>query len=120
MLLSPKELALALAEIADNKKARDIRVLEITDLTVLADYFVLCSGTSTTHVKTLAGEMDFVLKERGVAPHHIEGRDAGNWMLLDYGSVVVHVFLPETRAFYDLERLWADAKTLDLEGLGVE
>jgi ribosome-associated protein len=113
MRLSPKELALALADIADSKKARDIRVLEITDLTVLADYFVLCSATSTTHVRTLAAEMEFVLKERGVAPRHTEGRDAGNWLLLDYGSVAAHIFLPDTRAFYDLERLWGDAKIVD-------
>lgn len=111
--MTPKELAVKLAHIADDKKARGIKVLEITDLTVIADYFVICSGTSTTHVKTLSDEMEFVLKQQGTAPHHIEGHASGSWLLLDYGSVVVHVFLEETRAFYALERLWADAKSIE-------
>ena len=111
--MSPKELALALAEIAENKKALDVKILKITELTVLTDYFVICSGGSTTHVKTLAEEMEFRLKQRGVSPGHVEGRGAGNWLLLDYGGVVAHVFLQETRDFYGLERLWADAEAVE-------
>ena len=111
--MTPKELAAALAEIADSKKAYDIKILKIDQLTVLADYFVICSGTSTTHVKTLAEEMEFVLKRRGVSPGHVEGRESGNWLLLDYGGVVAHVFMPETRAFYGLERLWADGEIVE-------
>jgi len=109
----PKELAIQLAEIADDRKALDIKILQIDQLTVLADYFVICSGSSTTHVKTLAEEMEFRLKERGILPGHIEGRGAGNWLLLDYGGVVAHVFLQETREFYGLERLWSDAQSIE-------
>ena len=111
--MTPRELAAALAEIAENKKALDIRILKIYELTVLADFFVICSGTSTTHVKTLAEEMEFALKKRGVPPNHVEGRESGNWLLLDYGGVVAHVFQEETRTFYGLERLWGDAEQIE-------
>ena len=111
--MTPKELAVALAEIAGNKKALDIKILKIDALTVLADYFVICSGSSTTHVKTLAEEMEFQLGRRGVRAR-VEGRGAGNWLLLDYGGVVVHVFLQETREFYGLERLWGDAEIVEV------
>ena len=110
--MTPKELALALARIADAKKAIDIKILRIDELTVLADYFVICSGTSTTHVKTLAEEVEFQLKQRGVSPGHVEGRESGNWLLLDYGGVVAHIFMRETRDFYGLERLWADGEII--------
>ena len=111
--MTPREIAVALAEIAGNKKALDVKILKIDELTVLADYFVICSGTSTTHVGTLAGEMELQLKQRGVAPNHTEGRESGSWLLLDYGSVVAHIFMPETRAFYGLERLWGDAEVVE-------
>ena len=115
MPLTPKELAFALAEIAKNKKAHDIKILKIEDLTVLSDYFVICSGTSTTHVKTLAEEMEFQLKQRDIPPNHVEGRESGNWLLIDYGGVVAHVFLQETREFYSLERMWGDAELVAFE-----
>lgn len=114
--MSPKDLALTLARIADNKKGEDVRVLEVTDLTTLADYFVICTGTSTTHLKTLSGEMELGMKDKGVVPHHTEGRESGNWLLLDYGCVIVHLFLRDTRAFYSLEHLWADAKEVAFGG----
>jgi ribosome-associated protein len=110
--LTPKEIALTLAKIADAKKAEDIRVMEVADLTVLADYFVVCTGTSAVHLRTLAEEMEQGLKERGVLPHHIEGQRAGNWLLMDYAGVVAHLFLRDTRNFYALERLWSDAATV--------
>ena len=110
--MTPEELARALADIAEDKKALDVKILKIDELTVIADYFVICSGTSTTHVKTLAEEMEFKLKQKGVFPRGVEGRESGNWLLLDYGGVVAHVFLQETRAFYGLERLWADGVVL--------
>ncbi|MDR0325398.1 MAG: ribosome silencing factor [Oscillospiraceae bacterium] len=108
--MEPKELAKNAARILSDKKAADIRVLEVTDLTVLADYFIIATGTSSTHLKTLADEVEFMLKKQGVAPGHIEGRGGGNWLLLDYGSVVVHVLLQDAREFYSIERLWSDAK----------
>jgi len=107
------ELALALAGAAEDKKAVDIKVLKIDSLTVLSDYFVICSGSSSTHIKTLAEEMEHRLEQMGVSPRGIEGRESGNWLLLDFGSVVAHVFMPETRAFYGLEHLWADGEIVD-------
>ncbi len=109
MQSTPKEIALFLAQTADGKKARDITVLEVTDLTVLADYFVIVTGTSNTHIKTLSQEIEHVMKERGAPPHHVEGYLSGNWVLLDFGCVIVHIFAAETREFYALERMWSDA-----------
>lgn len=92
-----------------SKKAKDIRVLKVEDLTVLTDYFVIGTGSSATQVKALADEVEYQLGQAGVKPLRREGMDARNWILLDYGTVIVHVFYPETRDFYDLEHLWADA-----------
>ena len=112
--MTPKEMALVLAETLDSKKGQDIKVLETGALTTLADYFVICTATSTTQVKALADECEKVMKERGEAPHHIEGHRGGTWVLLDFGCVVVHVFTNETREFYDLERLWNDAQQVPM------
>ncbi len=108
--MTPKEIADKVAKIMDDKLATDISVLEITDLTILADYFCICTATSSTHIKALADEIEFKFKREGIAPHHIEGYMSGAWVLLDYGSVIVHLFTEETREFYSLEKLWADAK----------
>ena len=112
MELSPRELALKAAQILSEKKASDIEILEIGDLTVLAEYFVICTGTSSTQVRSLAEELR--LSELGIEPHHIEGHRSTSWVLLDYSSVVVHVFYKESREFYRLEHMWADAKRLDV------
>ena len=79
-------------------------------------YFVIVSGTSNTHVKALADEVEYELTQQGVEPHHIEGRATG-WILLDYSSVLVHVFTGESREYYNLERLWQDAKTIDISDI---
>lgn len=99
----------------DNKKAMDIKSLEITDLTVVADYFVIATGTSGTHIRALADEVEDTLTKMGVEPNHIEGKTTG-WILLDYGTVVVHLFTPDQRELYSLEHLWGDAKEVDLSG----
>lgn len=109
------ELAAVAARAMDSKKAKDIRVLKVEDLTVLADYFVICTGSSATQVKALADEVEYQLGQAGVKPLRREGMDARNWILLDYGTVIVHVFYPETRDFYDLEHLWADATPVEIE-----
>lgn len=111
--MTPNELAKETAKILDNKKADEISVLEITDISSLADYFVLASGTSSTHVKALADELEFQLKQAGISPHHIEGYRSNSWILLDYDTVIVHIFTPEARQFYDLDRLWQDGKEID-------
>ncbi|MEG0178823.1 MAG: ribosome silencing factor [Oscillospiraceae bacterium] len=104
------ELSLAIAKILDNKKATRVKVLKVHDLTVIADYFVIASGTSSTHVKSLADEVEFSVKEQGTVPLRTEGFSTQNWFILDYGQVIVHVFSPEARDFYDLEHLWADGE----------
>ncbi len=115
--------ALKILEIAvkalDSKKAKDIEAIKIGDLTIIADYFIIASATSSTQVKALADEVEFKLSEAGIEPDHIEGRATG-WILLDYGSVVVHVFYEETRRFYDLERHWSDGQHLDISDMLIE
>ncbi len=108
--MEPKELAKKIAQILSGKKAADIRLLEVTDLTALADFFVIATGTSPTHLKTLAEEVEYILKKQDVFPRHIEGRSGGSWTLIDYGAVVVHVLQKDAREFYSIERLWADAR----------
>ena len=109
------QLATAIAKVLDKKKASDVKVLKVRDLTVLTDYFVIATGTSSTHVKSLAEEVEFQLGEQGVKPLRTEGYDSKNWILLDFGTVIVHVFYPEARSFYDLEHLWADAEPGDVK-----
>lgn len=97
-------------EILESKKARDIDIIDISEISVLADYFIICSGTSTTHIRTLADETEQKMNEAGYNQLHKEGYDNARWVLLDYGEVVVHIFHEEDRNFYNLERLWADGK----------
>ena len=104
------------AKALDDKKAINICAVKISELTVLTDYFLIANGTSSTHVRSLAEEVEEKLKEAGVQPIGIEGRATG-WVLLDYGSVVVHVFTPEARDTYGLEHLWADGEKYDVKAL---
>lgn len=97
----------------DSKKGENIEVIEITDLTVIADYFVIATGTSNTQVKALADEVEYQFDQKGLAPHHIEGRNTP-WVCLDYNSVVIHIFYKDQRDFYQLERLWEDGKKIDI------
>lgn len=99
----------------DSKLAHDIEVIEIEKLTSLADYFVIASGKSSTQVRALADEVEFKLKESGILPQRIEGYSSRSWILLDYSTVVVHVFTEEMREFYSLEKLWADGKKIEIE-----
>lgn len=110
--MESKELAIELARALDSKKGRDIKIIRVYDLTTVTDYFVIASGTSTTQVAALADEADFQLGRKGVQVLHTEGHDGKRWILLDYGSVIVHVFTEEAHAFYDLEHLWADGEVL--------
>jgi len=114
---SPKELAEAIIGVLDSKKAKGIKLLYVENQTVLADYFIICGGTSNTQIRALANEVEFKIGERGVFPGHIEGLDDGTWVLLDYASVVVHVFNSETRRYYNLEKLWSDSTEIDISNL---
>lgn len=100
----------------DAKKATDIKSLEITELTAVADYFVIATGTSGTHIRALADEVQDSLTKQGVEPKSVEGKSTG-WILLDYGTVVVHVFTPDQRELYSLEHLWGDAKEVDISDI---
>lgn len=112
--MTPKEMALCLVQALDSKKGQDILLLDTEGLTVLSDYFVLCTGGSAPQLKALADAAERSMKEHDILPHHIEGHRGGTWILQDYGDVVLHLFSPEARAFYDLDRLWQDAKPVDL------
>ena len=103
-----KTLAEAIADVLDSKKGRDIKVLYVEDKTVISEYFVLCTGNSSTQVKALAGEVEYKLGLRGVDPYGVEGRDNNSWLLLDYSNVIVHIFSREAREFYNLDKLYAD------------
>ena len=112
MPLISKDLALKAAEAALQKKAQGLVILELIGLTVIADYFVICSGESTTQVKAIVDFMEHELMLQGIRPIGKEGVNYGHWALLDYGDVVIHVFEQETREYYSLEKLWMDAKTI--------
>ncbi len=102
-------------------KAQDLEVLHIEHLTTLTEYFVICTATSTTQVRALADYVEVKLKhDYDVAPHHTEGFESNSWVLMDYGSVLLHVFLPESRQFYNLEHLWKDGTRIPLSELGIE
>lgn len=118
MMKEPKELALLAAKALSDKKGKEIQVLEIADLTTLADYFVIATGSSNTQINALIDNVEKVLtEEAGEEPLHREGYRGGTWVLLDYGCIAVHVFNAEAREFYDLERLWRDGKNVDLSGI---
>lgn len=106
--LENSSLVEKIVEILKDKKARDIDVINISNVTILADYFILCSGTSTIHIRSMADELKLKLEEQGIPVHHVEGYGSARWILMDYGNVVVHIFHEEERKFYSIERLWAD------------
>ena len=108
------ESAILLAKALDGKKGEEIKVLKTEGLTTLADYFVICTATSTTQVKAMSDACEEAMEKNGEQVHHIEGHRGGTWLLMDFSSVVVHVFTDEARKFYDLERLWGDAQEIDL------
>ena len=112
-----KEVAAIAAKALDSKKGIDLRLIEISDISTLADYFLICTASSNTHVRTLCDAVEEAMDEAGEPMVGREGHRGGTWVVLDFGCVVVHVFTEETRAFYDLERLWADGKPLDLSGV---
>ena len=105
---TPKELAEKIAEILDNKKGKDVKVIKVGDKTIIADYFVLANGNSSTQVRALIDEVEYQMGRRGVDPARIEGGDGNSWRVLDYSSVIVHVFDREAREFYNLDKLYTD------------
>ena len=114
---TPEELAHAIFDVLDAKKAQNIKVLRVNDQTIITDYFVICTGNSSTQVKSLGGEVEYKLGLRDVDPLHYEGRDNNGWVVIDYSSVIVHIFNRENRDFYKLEKLYGDAEEIKFLGI---
>ena len=104
------------ANALNEKKAKEITAIKIGDLTVLGDYFLICSATSSTQVRALCDEVEDKLEEAGLRPHHIEGKTTG-WIALDYGSVIIHIFLRDQREFYGLDKMWSDGEMLNMDDI---
>ena len=119
-MLSAKEVAYEVTKALDSKKGMDIKLLRINEVSSLADYFLICTGTSNTHVKTLCDYAEYTLEQLGEKLLGREGHRGNSWELLDFGAVVIHVFTPEAREFYSLERLWADAEKIELKDIVTE
>ena len=115
--ISPKKLAELIIQILESKKAQNIKLLYVEKQTVLADYFVICTGTSNTQIRALSDAVREKLGQGGLTALRVEGERPGNWILLDYASVIVHIFNREMRDFYKLEKLWQDASETDISSL---
>ncbi len=111
------EQSILTAKAINSKKGLNIKLIEIGDISSLADYMVIATGTSSTHVKAIADEVEYQLDEAGISVSHIEGYRSNSWILLDYVDVIVHIFSDEAREFYDLERLWQDGKEIDISDI---
>ena len=111
------EQSILTAKAISSKKGLNIKLIEIGDISSLADYMVIATGTSSTHVKAIADEVEYQLDEAGISVSHIEGYRSNSWILLDYVDVIVHIFSGEAREFYDLERLWQDGKEIDISDI---
>ena len=110
------ELAKKIVKALDDKLARDIEVIKTDEVTIVADYFIIATANSNTHIRALADEIEYQLEQEDIRPDHIEGRATG-WVLMQYSGVVVHIFLEDSRQYYNLERLWDDAAKLDVSQL---
>ena len=119
-MLTAKEVACQVTKALDEKKGVNIQLLKIDKVSSLADYFLICTGTSSTHVKTLCDYAEYTLEQLGEPMLGREGHRGNSWELLDFGSIVVHVFTEEAREFYSLERLWADAEKIDLSDIVIK
>ena len=116
-MLTAREVAIIATKALDMKKGMNIKLLKIDRVSSLADYFLICTGTSNTHVKTLCDHVEFAMEQAGEQPLGREGHRGNTWELLDYGCLVIHVFTDEARKFYDLERVWADAEVIDVSDI---
>ncbi len=114
--MSSFEILKIAANAINNKKGKEINAVKVDELTVLCEYFLICTANSSTQIRAIADEVEDKLKESGVTPHHIEGKASG-WIALDYGSVIVHIFGRNEREFYALDKMWADAESINLENI---
>lgn len=112
-----KEIAEAAVKLLDSKKARNIRMYCVSDSTVLADYYVICEGNVKTQINSMADELEFKFNEAGLVTYHIDGRSSDSWVLLDFGCVMIHIMVRDTREFYNIEKLWDSSSEVDISGL---
>ena len=110
-----KEMAVLALKALDEKKAIDVKVIDIHEVSVLADYFIIASGSNSNQVQAMVDNVDEQLSKAGYEPKQIEGPKSSNWILMDYGDMIIHVFDEENRLFYDLERIWRDGKILEMD-----
>ncbi|MBU9735236.1 ribosome silencing factor [Diplocloster agilis] len=119
--MSEKNISREMAQLAcvalEEKKAEDIRIIDISQVSVLADYFIIANGTNRNQIQALVDNVDKVLHQAGYDMKHQEGYNTANWVLLDYGDIIIHIFDPENRLFYDLERIWRDGRTIEVTDL---
>ena len=116
-LETSKKMAAAACRALDSKKGEDIQVIDISEISVLADYVIIANGNSNSQVQALVDNVEEELAKEGYTVHQREGYGLGNWVLLDFGDIIVHVFDKENRLFYDLERIWKDGKMISMEDL---
>lgn len=116
-LENSKEMARLAIDALEDKKAEDIRVIDISKVSVVADYFIIAGGTNRSQIQTLSSHVEEILGRAGYPVRQVEGYDTANWILLDFGDIIVHVFDQENRLFYNLERIWRDGKTVDKSDL---
>ena len=119
-LKNPEALATYIVKVLDGKKAKDIKLLHVEKQTIIADYFVICTGNSRTQIRSLADEVEFKLSAYDIAPFHTEGTETGIWVLQDFGNVIVHIFNSESRDFYKLDKLYMDTTEQDISALLTE
>ena len=115
--MTAKEMVKVAYEALEDKKGEDIRIIEISEISTIADYFIIANGTNTSQVSALVDSVDEKLGKLGIQPKRVEGARSLSWVLMDYGDIIVHVFMKEDRLFYDLERIWKDGKFIDMEEL---
>ncbi len=115
--MTSKEMIKVAYEALADKKGEDIRIIEISEISTIADYFIIASGSSNSQISALVDNVDEKLGKMGVSPKRVEGARSQTWVLMDYGDIIVHVFMKEDRLFYDLERIWKDGKFIEVEEL---
>ncbi len=115
--MEAKEMAKLAIQALEDKKAEDIKVIDISDISTIADYFIIASGKNRNQIQTLCDNVDETLGRAGVMMKQTEGYKSASWILMDYGDIIVHIFDTENRLFYDLERIWRDGKEIDASGL---
>lgn len=116
-MITSKEAAKIVVDAMEEKKAEDIQIIEISEISIIADYFIIANGSNNNQVHAISDRVEELLAKKEIHPRQIEGYEHANWVLMDYGDVIVHIFDKENRLFYNLERIWRDGKRIGKETL---